>query len=82
MATPITHFVLAEKIYTDLFSLFNKKDFLLWNILPDIRYLNVINRSESHLDIKKTQRMLGYNLLISCMNKVACINRWNKEIIY
>lgn len=48
MASQITHIVLSEKLKDDLFSKFNKKEFILGCIFPDIRYLKVIKREETH----------------------------------
>lgn len=48
MATPITHIVLADKVFDRNFSGIPKKDFLIGASFPDIRYLNVIDRRSTH----------------------------------
>lgn len=48
MANQITHVALAEKKYTELFSKFEKADFFIGTIFPDIRYLGVIEREKTH----------------------------------
>lgn len=50
MATPLTHLILTDKIYKDYFARFDKKDFILWTLLPDIRYLDTsIPRERTHI---------------------------------
>lgn len=48
MANQITHLALSEKLYDTYFSHFNKKDFYLGSVFPDIRYLQVIDRTLTH----------------------------------
>jgi hypothetical protein len=48
MANQITHIVLAEKISDQLFGKFDQKDFLIGTVFPDIRYLKVIDRENTH----------------------------------
>lgn len=50
MAAPITHIVLAEKIFDKYFSTKNKKEFYVGTSFPDIRYLGVIDREKTHFD--------------------------------
>jgi hypothetical protein len=50
MAAPITHVVLAEKVYTKYFSNKNRKEFLVGTCFSDIRYLGVIDRSKTHYE--------------------------------
>lgn len=48
MAAPITHIVLANKVWNKSLSSFSKKDFLIGTSFPDIRYLKVIDRNNTH----------------------------------
>jgi len=48
MAAPITHIALTEKVFDKLFKNKIKKDFFIGTLFPDIRYLKVINRDETH----------------------------------
>lgn len=48
MAAPITHIVLADKVWAQFLSSFNKNDFFIGTSFPDIRYLKVINREKTH----------------------------------
>ena len=48
MAAPISHIVLAQKIYKNHFSNLNSTDFFIGTLFPDIRYLGCINRNETH----------------------------------
>ncbi|MFH1289526.1 MAG: hypothetical protein ABIH88_02290 [Patescibacteria group bacterium] len=48
MASPITHIVLAEKIYSKFFKNKNRQEFFIGTNFPDIRYLGVISREKTH----------------------------------
>ncbi len=50
MAAPITHIVLADKVFNKYFTGKDKKDFFIGTIFPDIRYLGEIRRSETHFE--------------------------------
>ena len=50
MAAPITHVVLAEKIFNKYFSNKSRKEFFVGTCFPDIRYLGVIDRSKTHFE--------------------------------
>lgn len=50
MATPITHVVLANKIFTNFFNGKTKKDFFIGTLFPDIRLLKVIERDKTHFN--------------------------------
>lgn len=48
MAAPITHVVLAEKIYSKHLEKFERKNFYLGTLFPDIRYLAELDRNITH----------------------------------
>lgn len=48
MAAPITHIVLADKVYERYFPNKNKQEFFVGTSLPDIRYLRILERDETH----------------------------------
>lgn len=48
MAAPITHIILAEKVFNQHFSNLSKDKFLIGTSFPDIRYLRVIKREQTH----------------------------------
>lgn len=51
MAAPIAHIFLALQILSGpLKGLFNEKEFILGTSFPDIRYLNIIGRNNTHFD--------------------------------
>lgn len=50
MANQITHIVLAEKMSDELFKKFDKEDFLVGTVFPDIRYLKIIEREKTHFN--------------------------------
>ncbi|MFA6537691.1 MAG: hypothetical protein WCT18_04835 [Patescibacteria group bacterium] len=50
MCTAITHIVLGEKIFKKYFSDKDRKEFFVASTFPDIRYLGVLHRSETHFE--------------------------------
>lgn len=49
MAAPLAHIFLAAKMLTGpLKGFFNEKEFIIGTSFPDIHYLKVIERSETH----------------------------------
>ena len=48
MAAPITHIVLAAKIFDKYFKDKERRDFFIGTSFPDIRYLKVITRDKTH----------------------------------
>lgn len=53
MAAPITHIVIANKIFNDYFSNFDRKNFFIGTSFPDIQYLGVIDRATTHFKNEK-----------------------------
>lgn len=50
MANQITHIVFADRAYEKHFSHFDKKDFFIGTVFPDIRYLSGTSRRVTHID--------------------------------
>lgn len=50
MACPITHIVLADSIFEEIFPGKDRRDFFIGTSLPDIRYLENFDRSRTHLE--------------------------------
>lgn len=48
MPSPITHIVLADKVYDEHFSRFDKRQFFVGTSLPDIRYVAGLDRKATH----------------------------------
>ena len=48
MAAPITHIVLADKLFERYFHGKDKKDFYVGTSFPDIRYMGIIDREKTH----------------------------------
>lgn len=48
MAAPITHIVSAEKVFNNHFPNHSKSEFFIGTSFPDIRYLRVIKREQTH----------------------------------
>ncbi|MDP2932964.1 MAG: hypothetical protein Q8N81_02425, partial [bacterium] len=53
MAAPITHIVLAEKVFNKYFSDKKRKDFYVGTIFSDIRYLGAIDRKSTHSPLRE-----------------------------
>jgi len=68
MATPLTHIILTDKIYDKHFSECDKKDFILWTLLPDIRYLDKdIPRDSTHM----------HNVTLETIRALStCFDKW------
>lgn len=65
MAAPITHLVLAEKIFDEDLSLFDRKEFLLGTLFPDIRYLKTIDHDKTHFNNLKITDLAGGNSFLA-----------------
>ncbi len=50
MAAPITHIILALKIFTLLPATIDKKAFIVGTCFPDIRYIAKIDRKKTHIE--------------------------------
>ena len=65
MAAPVTHIVLTNKIFDKHFKDKNKKEFFIGTNFPDIRYLKVINRKETHFSDIKINDLVNENSFIA-----------------
>ncbi len=76
MARPITHIVLADKVFNKYFSDKDKADFYRGTLFPDIRYLGEIRRSETHFggvtlsEVKKENSFFAGFKLHSLVDKI------------
>lgn len=59
MATPITHIVLADKVYNNHFKNLSRKEFFIGTSFPDIRYLKFIERELTHFKGLSIKDLLG-----------------------
>jgi len=50
MPNQITHIVLTSKVFTETFNKFNKSEFYIGTVFPDIRFLGAIDRAKTHFD--------------------------------
>lgn len=57
MAAPITHIVLAEKVFEEHFADKDKAKFIIGTSFPDIRYLGIIEREKTHPEIKNLEEI-------------------------
>ena len=76
MAAPITHIVLANKVFNKYFSDKDKADFYRGTVFPDVRYLGGIRRSETHFedvtffDVKKEDSFFAGFKLHSLIDRI------------
>lgn len=87
MAAPITHIVLAEKVFNNHFSNLSKDKFLVGTSFPDVRYLRVIKREQTHpkdftLSEIKSADSFKAGLLFHCLVDTARENYMLKNDIY
>ena len=59
MPNQITHIVLTSKVFDQTFVKFNKSEFYIGTIFPDIRYLGVIDRAKTHFADVTLDSVLG-----------------------
>lgn len=80
MATPITHIVLANKVFDNYFSKFGKGDFFVGTSFPDIRYLKVIDRDTTHFkNVEVNLRTLNLDNSFNAGAKFHVIVDWIRE---
>lgn len=76
MAAPITHIVLADKIFDKHFNHMDRKGFYVGTSFPDIRYLGVIERKKTHFGdllletIKKEEAFMAGVMFHSFLDEV------------
>jgi hypothetical protein len=64
MSAPITHVVLASKVFDKYFPGLNRKEFMVGTIVPDIRYIGAIDRDKTHFEnvtLKEVQKLDSFN---------------------
>lgn len=59
MPSPITHIVLAEKVFEKHFSQKNKVEFFIGTSFPDIRYFDNLDRVKTHLPVSSLAEIIG-----------------------
>src|SRR3989344_6821862 len=59
MAAPITHVVLADRVFAKYFPKTDKKQFYVGTSFPDIRYLGVIDRERTHFNGFNMKELVG-----------------------
>lgn len=61
MAAPVTHIVLANKVYDQIFPDISKAEFFMGTNLPDIRYIGAVDRDSTHFDRLATSQLRDTN---------------------
>lgn len=75
MAAPITHIVLAEKVFNIDFSGKDKKEFYVGTSFPDIRYLGVIDRNKTHFEETSIEDILSSDSFLAGMKFHSLVDR-------
>ena len=80
MAAPITHIVLANKVFDNYFSKFEKGNFFVGTSFPDIRYLKIIDRDTTHFkNVELNLRTLNLDNSFVAGAKFHVIVDWIRE---
>ncbi len=87
MAAPITHIVLSDKVFNNHFSNLSKDKFFVGTSFPDIRYLRVIKREQTHpkdftLSEIKSADSFKAGLLFHCFVDTVRENYMQENNIY
>lgn len=88
MATQITHIATADKLFADLFTQFNKKEFYIGTVFPDIRFLGDISRDATHFydidlgDVLKEENSFMAGLKFHCLLDLVREDFVEREGIY
>lgn len=83
MASPITHIVLADKVFNEFFPNKNRKDFFIGTVFPDIRYLGCIEREKTHsLQISLKEVQNEENSFIAGFKFHSLVDIINTNFIY
>ncbi len=59
MPGPVTHIILADKVFDRHFPGKNRRQFYLGTLFPDIRYLGVIARNQTHPKVNGMEEIAG-----------------------
>ncbi len=81
MATPITHIVLANKLYDRFFADKDKQNFLIGTSFPDIRYLGSIDRGQTHLDVTNIKEIINDDAFMAGVKLHSYIDQSREEFI-
>ncbi len=57
MPGPVTHIILADKVFDRYFQGKNRRLFYLGTLFPDIRYLGVIDREQTHPEVSSMEEV-------------------------
>ena len=80
MAAPITHIVLANKVFDNYFSKFEEGEFFIGTSFPDIRYLKVLDRDTTHFkNVELNLRTLNLDNSFVAGAKFHVIVDWIRE---
>ncbi len=82
MAAPITHIVLANKIYDKLFSHLDKACFFLGTSFPDIRYIAPIGRQETHPEVNSIEDLANCNAFTTGVKLHALIDNIREDFLF
>ena len=81
MAAPITHIVLTEKVFNNIFSNSDKKDFIIGTSFPDIRYLGTISREKTHLNVNNLEDITDSNPFFAGMKFHTLVDKIREDFL-
>jgi hypothetical protein len=81
MAAPITHIVLADKVFNSHFSDKDKAKFFVGTSFPDIRYLGIIQREKTHLAVEDIEEIQKESSFMSGLKLHVYIDKIREEYI-
>ncbi len=81
MAAPITHIVLADKVFNTHFSDKDKAKFFIGTSFPDIRYLGVIEREKTHINVENIDETKKEDSFMAGLKLHVYIDKIREEYI-
>lgn len=83
MAAPITHIVLANKIFKTHFYNYNKdkSKFFIGTSFPDIRYLGTVSREKTHLEVNNLAEIITEDAFNSGIKLHVFVDKIREEFI-
>lgn len=81
MAAPLTHLILADKIYQKHFVGRNRELYLLGTSFPDIRYLGTIDRSKTHFLVSSIEDCIDEDDFICGMKIHSLVDIYRNQFM-
>lgn len=81
MAAPVTHIIFAQKVFASHFFAKKKAEFIVGTSFPDIRYLGIIKREETHLSPGSLREINEEDSFLAGVKLHVYIDRVREEYI-